>query len=133
MSVILLEYKLLKVKKFMNKKVLYSLLLMTMLVLIFAPQAIVLAQGAAAGGGGGGQIQMIVGTIARNLGGLGAGLATIAFIIAGITFLTATGNPSRMTLAKGALVAGVIGIVVILLADSACTFIQTFTGAGGTC
>lgn len=109
--------------KNMNKKTLYSLVLVTMLVLVFFP---FLTRGADSIGG-------IVGTIKTNLQGIGAGVATIAFVVAGIMFLTATANPSRITIAKGALVAGVIGIVIILLADGACQFVKTFTGASGSC
>ncbi len=115
----------------MNKQTLYSLLSFMILLLIFAPQVMVLA--APAAGGGGDSIKGIVGKVKDSLTGLGAALATIAFVVAGIMFLTATGNPSRMTIAKGSLVAGVIGIVIILLANNACTFVKTFTGASGAC
>lgn len=68
----------------------------------------------------------IVEAAAESLKALGAGLATIAFIVAGIMFLSATGNPSRMATAKTSLIAGVIGIVIIVLASSAKVFVSTF-------
>ena len=85
------------------------------------------------GGAGGGSIGNIVGSVAKGLTGLGGGLATIGFIVAGILFIASTANPSLMSTAKGALVAAVIGIVIILLANGACQFINTLTGAGGQC
>jgi len=106
-----------------NKKILSSILLGALLLVVFSMPLVASAD----------SISGIVGKIKDSLSGLGAGLATIAFIIAGIMFLSATGNPSRMTIAKGALVAGVIGIVIILLADGACEFVKTFTGASGSC
>jgi FtsH-binding integral membrane protein len=75
-------------------------------------------------------IKGIIGTVQTQLSGMGTALAAIAFIVAGIMFLTATGNPGRMTIAKGALIAAVIGIVIIILANNACTFVQTFFGVG---
>jgi hypothetical protein len=145
----------------MNKKALYSILLTATLVLILVPQVIVFAVGSgstvenggsgnqgalngqeatggagaggAGGGGSGGGIQNIVGAVARGLTGLGGGLATIGFIVAGITYIASTANPSLMATAKTALVAAVIGIVIILLASTACSFINTLTGAGGQC
>ncbi len=88
--------------------------------------------GGGAGGGGGG-IQNIVNSIAKGLTGLGGGLATIGFIVAGITYIASTANPSLMATAKTALVAAVIGIVIVLLSSTACSFINTLTGAGGQC
>lgn len=70
----------------------------------------------------------IVNAAKTSLTALSGGLATIAFIVAGIMFLTATGNPSRMTIAKGALIAGVVGIVIIVLANGAEAFVKTFFG-----
>lgn len=101
----------------MNKKLLFLILLAVVLVPTFA-----YAQNT---------INDIVKSASHELSLLGGGLATIAFIVAGIMFLTATGNPSRMTIAKGALVAGVIGIIIIVLADNAEEFIKNiFFNAG---
>ena len=69
------------------------------------------------------QLKDYINGLSTNLQGLGGGLSTIAFIVAGIMFLTATGNPSRMTIAKGSLIAAIIGIVIIVLAGSAKIFV----------
>jgi len=78
-------------------------------------------------------IAEIINNVVTGLQGIGAGLATIAFIVAGIMFLTAVGNPSRMAIGKGALIAAVTGIVIILLASVACNFINGLFGLGGQC
>ena len=106
----------------MNKKTIYSLLLIAVLVLILTPQVVVLAADAAASGIPQ-DLKTIIGNFAKNLGTMSAGLSIIAFIVAGIMFLTATGNPSRMTIAKGALIAAVIGIVILALSTTADTFV----------
>ena len=103
----------------MNKKILFLALLGVILV-----PTICFAQTTT--------LQKIICNVQTALVATGGGLATIAFIVAGIMFLTATGNPSRMTIAKGALLAGVIGIVIIILAGSAGPFVsQIFFGANG--
>jgi FtsH-binding integral membrane protein len=97
-----------------NKKILFLILLAVVLVptVTFAQQ----------------DLQTIVDTAASSLVALAAGLATISFIVSGIMFLTATGNPGRMGIAKTALIAAVIGIIVIVLAEGAKTFVSTFFG-----
>lgn len=106
----------------MNKKtvILFSVLILFLTVLTLP--TIVQAQGAS--------IKTIVQKISESLSGLGVALATIGFVVAGITYIMATTNPSLTSVAKGALVAAVIGITIILLAANACQFVQTFTGAG---
>jgi type IV secretory pathway VirB2 component (pilin) len=108
-----------------NKKIIF----LSLLTIVLVP-SLCFAQAAA---GQPTDFKTIINNVATQLKGIGAGLATIAFIVAGVMFLSATGNPSRMTIAKGALIAGVIGIVIILLSSGACNFINTLTGAGGSC
>jgi FtsH-binding integral membrane protein len=103
----------------MNKKILYLLLITILTVPSFSYAK---------------ELKELINGLKNSLIGLGASLATIAFIVAGISFLTATVNPERMKLAKGALVAAVIGIIIILLANNACQFIDTLFGGGvGSC
>lgn len=73
-------------------------------------------------------IQDLVTNASKSLTPIGAGLATISFIVAGIMYLMGTGNPGRMATAKASLVAGVTGIVIIILAESAQQFVKTFFG-----
>ena len=102
----------------MNKKALFLILLLGVLIFPFFAQADLLG---------------MVNTLVGNLTPLAGGLATIAFIVSGIMFLSATGNPSRMTVAKGALVAAIIGIIIVLLASNACEFVKALFGAEGQC
>jgi hypothetical protein len=103
----------------MNKKILFLILFLVVLALPAVSSAA--------------DIKSIITAIKTGLTGLGGGLATIGFIVAGITYIASTANPSLMATAKTALVAAVIGIVIVLLAGTACGFINTLTGAGGDC
>lgn len=100
------------------KKIIFSILLLSIVVLV---PTVCSAEDS---------IRGIVDTIKDSLTGLGVSLATIGFVVAGITYIMATTNPSLANVAKGALVAAVIGITIILLSANACQFVQTFTGAG---
>lgn len=53
------------------------------------------------------------------------GLAVILFVFAGIMFLTAQGDPTKLTTAKNAFLWGVVGVVVAILAFSIVAIIQT--------
>jgi len=99
----------------MNKKTLFLILFSVLLVL---PSVSLAAK----------TLLDIVNELANQLKLLSAGLATIAFVVSGIMFLTATGNPSRMTIAKGSLVAAIIGIVLVVLAGGAEFFVKNLTG-----
>lgn len=108
----------------MNKKVNKKILGLILLSALFAIPSFVFAQASAAPT----TPLTIVTTFSNQLTALSAGLATIAFIVAGIMFLSATGNPGRMQLAKGALIAGVIGIIIIVLANTAEIFVRGLFG-----
>ena len=76
----------------------------------------------------GADLLSIVTAVKDNLTVLSGALATIAFIVSGIMFLSATGNPSRMAIAKGSLIAAVVGITIIALAAGAEAFVRAFVG-----
>jgi hypothetical protein len=73
-------------------------------------------------------VKQIIENAKTSLTGIGISLATIAFIVSGIMFLSATGNPSRMTIAKGSLIAGITGIAIIALSAGAEAFVKAFFG-----
>ena len=73
-------------------------------------------------------LQGMVTTFAGALGGVGAGLAIIGFTVAGIMYIASTANPSMMSTAKQALVAAVIGIVILSLAKVAQGFVRGMFG-----
>jgi len=100
--------------KTMNKKTLFLILL----VFASAAPVVVSAQAIPLG--------TIVNNAKNSLTAIAASASTIAFIVAGIMFLTATGNPQRMTIARGSLIAAIAGIVIIILANFACDFVGLF-------
>jgi hypothetical protein len=98
----------------MNKKILSLVVLTAVLALPLLAQAKSVAD--------------LINTAAGSLTAASAGLAIIAFMVAGIMFLSASGNPSRLAIAKGSLIAAVTGIVIVVLAATAQTFVKTFFG-----
>jgi FtsH-binding integral membrane protein len=52
-------------------------------------------------------------------------IAVIMFVIAGITFLTANGSPEKLTQARSALIWGVVGVVVGIVAYSIITIVSS--------
>jgi hypothetical protein len=99
----------------MNKKILSFLILATVLALPLLARAAATVQG-------------IITTASTNLGLAAGGLAIIAFMVAGIMFISATGNPSRIAVAKGSLIAAVVGIVIVILSKTADIFVKNFFG-----
>jgi len=110
----------------MNKKTL-AVLIITNLVLFSA--ATISADGAA----GAPTLQELVNNFASQLTPLGVGLATIGFMVAGIMYVMSSAKPEMMTHAKQALVAAIIGVVIIILAKNACPFIKGMFGGIGEC
>jgi len=103
-----------------NKKILFIALLFVALTF---PVAIYAAD----------QVSVTMGNLKQGFITIGAAVVVIGWIVAGILYLTAAGGP-RMEVAKKALIAAVIGTVLIIIAVSAETFIAgvfKLGGAGG--
>ena len=62
---------------------------------------------------------------------IGAAIVVIGWIIAGILYLTAAGSPERIGTAKKALIACVIGTVLIIISATAYTFVKSALNIGG--
>lgn len=45
-------------------------------------------------------------------------VAVICFLVAGVLFLTAAGDPGKLTIARAAFIWGIVGVVVGILAFS---------------
>ncbi len=75
-----------------------------------------------ASGGGGDQVSLTMGNLTRGFGIIGGGVVVIGWIVAGILYLTAAGGP-RMEVAKKAIIACVIGTMLIIIATTAEKFI----------
>jgi hypothetical protein len=56
------------------------------------------------------------------------GLAVVMFIVAGFMFLTSSGDPGKINTAKGAVLWGVVGIVVAIAAYSITSMVRWATG-----
>lgn len=67
----------------------------------------------------------IMGNVAKMVWYIFAGIAIIMFLVAGILFLTASGNPGKLDQAKQAVIWGIVGIVVGVSAGGIITFVQT--------
>ncbi len=72
--------------------------------------------------------ESIAKAFATNLGKLAIPLATIGFIVVGIIYVSASANPSKMSVAKEGLVAVVIGVVILVLSATALTFVSGLFG-----
>ncbi|MCX6720113.1 MAG: hypothetical protein NTV36_03355 [Candidatus Staskawiczbacteria bacterium] len=60
--------------------------------------------------------------------GLFVGLAVIFFIASGVLFLTAQGEPAKLATAKAALLWGIVGVIVAVLAYSIPQLVISITG-----
>jgi hypothetical protein len=105
----------------MDKKINYRLLAGVTLALLLALPCITLAGGATT-------ISGIISNIANNLTGIAASLGIIGFTVAGILYITATGDPGKASIAKAALVCAIIGTLIAILAGSAEPFVKALTG-----
>lgn len=56
-------------------------------------------------------------------------IAVIAFVTAGVLFLTAFGDPTKLTKARSAFIWGIAGVFVAILAYGIVSLIRTLIGA----
>lgn len=101
----------------MSKKNIYSLFLLTTFI-AFLPLAIYAAP----------TLATVLTNFKNALNAIGATLATIAFIVAGLMFLLAVADPSKLNAAKMALFAAIVGVAIIALANFADPFVRNLFG-----
>ena len=77
-------------------------------------------------------IKGLIGKITNLIGLVFGAIAVIAFVMAGIIFLTAQGAPDKITLAKQAVIWGVAGVVVGIVAFSVIAIVSSFLTGGGS-
>ena len=75
------------------------------------------------GTGASGNLQSSVGTIINFVTGFFAVIAVIAIIIGGVQLTTSQGDPGKAKKGKDAIIAGVIGLVICLLAFMLVNFV----------
>lgn len=98
----------------MNKKTLFFILLGA-LVLPFAASAAV-------------TLVSMAGAIAGQVVGVATWIVVIMWVVCGILFLTAQGEPAKLNSAKTALFAAIGGTILIILAQSAIIFVKNSFG-----
>jgi membrane protein implicated in regulation of membrane protease activity len=106
----------------MFKKVLFLILLA---VLICSPSAFVLALKSYGSAPGLGQI---VSGIANAAWIIFTVFAVVMFVSAGIMFLTSQGDAKKVETARAAVIWGIVGVVVGIIAGSAITFVAGLIG-----
>lgn len=109
-----------KIEKINMKKFLVSALLLSALTL----PVLVFAQGQPAGGA---TLEQLITGLKSAAWMIFGAVAVIAFVVAGILFLTAAGSPEKIQQARNAFLWGVAGVVVGILAYSIITIVQTAT------
>jgi hypothetical protein len=72
-------------------------------------------------------IGTLMSSIANKVWLVFAGIAIIMFLVAGILFLTANGSPEKIGQARQAVIWGIIGIVVGILAGGIVSFVGTLS------
>ena len=102
------------------KKIVVSLLLLSILVLPVTVGAIPSQPGE----GSIGSLTEFYNTVGRVAWQAFAIIALIMFIIAGVLFLTAGGDPEKVKTARNAFLWGVVGIIVAVVAFSIVTIIS---------
>lgn len=130
----------------MNKKILFVAILLAVLlptVLVFASDIsgqgagtpISSGGGGASGGGGGSGVSAdeSIKNVKDALVKVGASIVVIGWIVAGILWLMSAGSPDKTGIAKKAVVACVIGTVLVIIAASSCQFINDLFKLNGTC
>jgi hypothetical protein len=97
------------------KKIIVSLILLSAFILPISVMAAIPGQ---PGAGSVGDLDTLYETIGSIAWKVFAIIALLAFIVAGILFLTAGGDPEKIKLARTAFIWGIVGIVVAILAFS---------------
>lgn len=103
------------------KKFILGLIILGTVILPFTIMAQV---GAPQPGGGPGTLEGIGQKIANAAWVIFTIVAVVMFVIAGILFLTAMGNPEKIVQARNAFLWGVVGVVVAVIAFSITTIIS---------
>lgn len=109
------------------KKYLRSLLVLSILSLLVSP-VLSLAQVNEPQPGGGFDIGKLMSGIASLAWQFFAGLAVVMFVFAGVLFMTAMGDPGKVSTARNAFLWGVVGIIVAILAFSITSIIKKAIG-----
>lgn len=124
----------------MKKRVLATLICLTIATIAIIP-SIVLAQdifglnyvaGEVNAYAGGGQLELVVPRIINIIMSILGIIAVVIILVGGFMWMTAAGNEERVGKAKKVLVAGVIGLLIVIAAYAIAAFvIERLYGAVG--
>ncbi len=89
-----------------NKKILFLILLFCFFA--FAPKVIFASE-----------VEQFVWNVENAVNTIAGSIVVIGWFIAGILYLTAAGNPEKTGIAKKAMIAAIIGTVLVILATMA--------------
>jgi len=103
--------------KIKTSLILFSFLLIP--VLVFAQPGVYITS-----------LTQVVNFIQRALWVIFGGLSVVAFVIAGMLFLFAQGDPEKVKVARTAFIWGVVGVVVGILAYSILAIVTTVMSGG---
>ena len=106
----------------MNKKIIFLLL-----ISVLAMPTIVLSANS-----GGVTIQTIISAAVNTTLYIASGIVVILWIVTGVLFLTAQGDPGRLQSAKKALFSAVAGTLLVIAASSAINIVGQAFGLGTT-
>ena len=67
-------------------------------------------------------------SLAMNIIGVGYAVVVIGWIITGVLFLTAAGDPAKISTGKMALFASIAGTIIVILAQTAVSFVGSIFG-----
>lgn len=116
----------------MNKKILNSIFWSTLVLCILITPVFISAEDGAAAGGSDKASQAIK-NVETAFVNIGASIIIIGWIIAGILWLLSAGSPEKTGLAKKALIACVIGTILVAVASKSCEILNALLGLGGKC
>ncbi len=108
----------------MSKKYLSALILLGVLTISVAPFVASADMWTVPTAGKVTDIKTIMTAIFTPLWQLFAGIAVIMFVVAGVLFLTSMGDPGKLATARNAVIWGVVGIVVAVIAFSIVTIVS---------
>ncbi len=108
----------------MNKKLIAS----SVLTLLALPSVILALNFIPPSGNANFSPALLVVSILNFIWPLVVGATIISFLAAGFLYMTAQGEPTKVSAANKAVIGGVVGVVVILLAFSIINVVQIGTG-----
>ena len=102
-----------------NKKILFLVLVIGVLILPFISSA-----------QGSGELCSMIGRVENTVWKIGGSIIVIGWVIAGILYLTAAGNPEKTGIAKKAMIAAIIGTILVVLSATAPAIVIDALGKG---